>query len=140
MVGRRLAPLLVGVLAIAGCWGPSLDDLEAVADTLGAAPTGWAQVDEEIVEDCSDPTESCPRIVRTYTLSPAVDFATSATALVLDAGLEVTVPALSGCGVAPEPGCSVRARGDDVAVRATVTESSGDGATVTVRITEYVGP
>lgn len=142
MTGRRmhhLRLLLVATVLVAGCSGPSLPELQSVADDL-PTPAGWEQVDEEAVERCPDPTGSCPRVVRTFVVPADVDFAASFDALVDDAGLEVTTPAMSGCGVAPEPGCSVRSRRDDVSVRATVTESTPGSLTVSVRVTEYVGP
>ncbi|MBY5162050.1 hypothetical protein [Salsipaludibacter albus] len=125
--------------ALAGCRGPTLADLEAVAGDL-ATPPGWDQTGDEAVADCDDPTESCPRVVRSYSVPGDIDFAATSRVLVAGDDLEVTEPPLQGCGVAPEAGCSLRARRDDVAVRATVTDTTPDAYTVSVRVTEYVGP
>ena len=134
--------MLAAALAIVagGCrQAPTVDDLAVVADAL-ESPPGWQQVDEERVDQCADPVESCPRIVRVYQVPAETDFSDSATAMLEQAGLTLTGPALGACGSEPEPGCSVRSRRDDVAVRATVTDRAEDGYTVSVRVTEYVGP
>ncbi len=57
------------------------------------------------------------------------------------ADLTMTIGALDTCGHAgPIPGCSLRARAGEVSVRATMTDMSTARYTVSVRVTEYVGP
>jgi hypothetical protein len=117
----------------------TVDDLDVVADAL-EPPPGWQQVDEERVGRCVDPVESCPRSVRVYDVPAQIDFTYSASAMLDQAGLALTDAVLGACRSEPDTGCSVRSQRDDVAVRATVTDRTEDGYTVSVRITEYVGP
>lgn len=137
---RRIAGLVVLVLAVSACIGPSLDELVQAADAL-AIPVDWELIEEETTgRPCTDPVENCPNVDRIYRVPGETPFGPVAAQVLEGGGFTVWDPASDRCTPSLEKGCNVRARLDDTSARIVVADISEDAYTVTIRVGQYVGP